>query len=106
MIPYASDDDAARIANDSPYGLSGGAWSGDPARALRVARLMRTASMAINGSYPPFPLEPRPIGLPSVLHPANSAFTTPKGSWNRCFPEPRRRRKRPACPIALTIGPE
>jgi hypothetical protein len=32
-------------------------------------------------------------------------FTTPEGPWNWCFPEPLRRRKRSACPIALTVGP-
>jgi acyl-CoA reductase-like NAD-dependent aldehyde dehydrogenase len=94
LIPYDDEDDAARIANDSPYGLSGGVWSGDPARALRMARRLRTGSIAINGSYPPFPLvpfggfkesglgrelgpeglanflEPRSIGLPAALHPS------------------------------------
>jgi hypothetical protein len=32
-------------------------------------------------------------------------FTTPEGSWNWCFPEPVRQRKRAACRIALTVGP-
>jgi acyl-CoA reductase-like NAD-dependent aldehyde dehydrogenase len=58
LIPHDGDDDAVRIANDSPYGLSGGVWSADPARALGVARRVRTGSIAINGSYPPFPLVP------------------------------------------------
>ena len=58
LIPYDGEDAAVRIANDSPYGLSGGVWSSDPARALRTARRMRTGSIAINGSYPPFPLVP------------------------------------------------
>ncbi|MBL7496809.1 aldehyde dehydrogenase [Frankia sp. CNm7] len=61
FIPYEDSDDAAdavRIANDSDYGLSGGVWSGDPARALAVARRLRTGSVAVNGSYPPFPLVP------------------------------------------------
>ena len=31
LIPYAGEDDAVRIANDSPYGLAGGVWTGDPA---------------------------------------------------------------------------
>lgn len=32
-------------------------------------------------------------------------FTTPQGPWNWCFPEPLQRRRRPACSIALTVGP-
>jgi len=32
-------------------------------------------------------------------------FTTSEGPWKWCFPEPPRRRKRPAGPVALTIGP-
>jgi aldehyde dehydrogenase (NAD+) len=58
FLPYDDDEDAVRIANDSPYGLAGGVWSGDDARALRVARRMRTGSVGINGAYSPFPLVP------------------------------------------------
>lgn len=49
IIPYEDEDDAVRIANDSPYGLAGGVWSGDPERAQRVARRMRTGQVDING---------------------------------------------------------
>jgi aldehyde dehydrogenase (NAD+) len=58
FIPFDDDDDAVRIANDSVYGLSGGVWSADGARALTVARRIRTGSIAVNGSFPPFPLVP------------------------------------------------
>jgi acyl-CoA reductase-like NAD-dependent aldehyde dehydrogenase len=58
LIPYEDDDDAVRIANESRYGLSGGVWSSDDRRALAVARRVRTGSIAVNGSYPPFPLVP------------------------------------------------
>ncbi|MCL2582870.1 MAG: aldehyde dehydrogenase [Streptosporangiales bacterium] len=59
FIPYdGGDDEAAAIANDSPYGLAGGVWSSDPARALGVARRLRTGSVSVNGAYPPFPLVP------------------------------------------------
>jgi acyl-CoA reductase-like NAD-dependent aldehyde dehydrogenase len=58
FIPYDGEDEAVRIANDSRYGLSGGVWSGDDERALAIARRMRTGSVAVNGSYPPFPLVP------------------------------------------------
>ncbi|OAA26900.1 NAD-dependent aldehyde dehydrogenase [Frankia sp. EI5c] len=58
FIPYDDLDDAVRIANDSEYGLSGGVWTADPARGVAVARRIRTGSVAVNGSYPPFPLVP------------------------------------------------
>ncbi|MDN2501951.1 aldehyde dehydrogenase family protein, partial [Nocardia nova] len=93
LIPHDGDDDAVRIANDSPYGLSGGVWSADAERGLAIAKRLRTGSIAINGTYPPFPrvpfggfkesglgrelgpdglhsfLEPRSIGLPAALRP-------------------------------------
>ncbi len=49
ILPYDTEDDAVRIANDSAYGLAGGVWSGDEARAERVARRMRTGQVEING---------------------------------------------------------
>jgi aldehyde dehydrogenase (NAD+) len=48
IIPYEDEADAIRIANDSPYGLAGGVWSGDPERARRVARRIRTGRVRIN----------------------------------------------------------
>ncbi len=54
IIPYDSQDDAITIANDSPYGLSGGVMSADGERALSVARQIRTGQIAINnGSFNP-----------------------------------------------------
>ncbi|HMS88806.1 MAG TPA: aldehyde dehydrogenase [Acidimicrobiales bacterium] len=49
IIPHDGDDDAVRIANDSPYGLSGAVHSADPERAWAVARRVRTGTMSING---------------------------------------------------------
>jgi len=49
VIPYDDDDDAVRIANDSGYGLSGGVFSGNEARATAVARRIRTGSISVNG---------------------------------------------------------
>ena len=49
IIPYEDEDDAVRIANDTIYGLAGGVWSGDPERAKRVARRLRTGQVGING---------------------------------------------------------
>jgi acyl-CoA reductase-like NAD-dependent aldehyde dehydrogenase len=49
VLPYDTEDEAIRIANDTIYGLAGGVWSGDPERALRVARRMRTGQVDVNG---------------------------------------------------------
>jgi aldehyde dehydrogenase (NAD+) len=49
IMPYDDEDDAVRIANDTVYGLSGGVWSGDPERATRVAKKLRTGQVSING---------------------------------------------------------
>jgi acyl-CoA reductase-like NAD-dependent aldehyde dehydrogenase len=48
LIPYENEADAIRIANDSPYGLSGAVFSSDDERATRVARALRTGSVGIN----------------------------------------------------------
>jgi len=42
VIPFDDEADAVRIANDTPYGLSGSIWTRDGARALRVARALET----------------------------------------------------------------
>jgi betaine-aldehyde dehydrogenase len=49
IISYDSEEDAIRIANDTPYGLAGGVWSSDVERAKRVARRMRCGQVDING---------------------------------------------------------
>ncbi len=48
-IPHDGDGDAVRIANDSPYGLSGAVHSADSERAWTVARGVRTGTMSVNG---------------------------------------------------------
>ena len=49
MIGYENEDDAIRIANDSPYGLSGMITSGDLDRAKAVAGRVRTGTLGLNG---------------------------------------------------------
>ena len=49
ILPYADEDDAVDIANDTDYGLAGAVWSADQERAVAVARRMRTGQVDING---------------------------------------------------------
>jgi len=50
IIPYENDDDAVRIANDTPYGLSGFVTSGNVERARMVARRIRSGNVHINNA--------------------------------------------------------
>jgi betaine-aldehyde dehydrogenase len=49
LMPYDTEEEAIEIANGTPYGLAGAVWSGDSARAERVARQLRTGQVDING---------------------------------------------------------
>ncbi len=49
VIAHDGDDDAVRIANDSPYGLSGTVMSADPDHAAAVASRLRVGTVNVNG---------------------------------------------------------
>jgi acyl-CoA reductase-like NAD-dependent aldehyde dehydrogenase len=50
VIPFGDETEAVAIANDTIYGLSGSIWTGDGARALRVARAIDTGVLSINSN--------------------------------------------------------
>ena len=49
ILPFQDEDEAVRIANGTSYGLAGAVWSGNPERAQKVARRMRTGQVDVNG---------------------------------------------------------
>ena len=58
VITFRDEAEAVRIANDTPYGLSGSLWTRDGARQLRVARAMRTGVLGVNSNSSVFPQTP------------------------------------------------
>jgi aldehyde dehydrogenase (NAD+) len=50
ILPYKNEDEAIRIANDTPYGLAAYIWSKDLARATRVGKRIRAGQVTINGA--------------------------------------------------------
>ena len=49
VIGFDTEEEAIAMANDSPYGLSGGVFSRDTGRAFKIARKLRTGGVLING---------------------------------------------------------
>jgi acyl-CoA reductase-like NAD-dependent aldehyde dehydrogenase len=58
VIPYADEDEALRIANDSDYGLAGSVWTDDIDRGIGIAERVRTGTFGVNQGYPMDPFAP------------------------------------------------
>lgn len=50
IIPFSDEAEAIRLANDTPYGLSGSIWSRDIGRALRVAKAIKAGVLSVNSN--------------------------------------------------------
>lgn len=50
VVPFDDEQDAIRLANDTPYGLSGSIWTTDGARAIRVARAIDAGVLSVNSN--------------------------------------------------------
>jgi aldehyde dehydrogenase (NAD+) len=49
VMPYDTEEDAIRIANQSSYGLSGAVFTKDPEKGMALARRIRTGNVTVNG---------------------------------------------------------
>ena len=58
VIPYADEEDAVAIANDSDYGLAGSVWTDDTDRGLAIAARIRTGTFGVNQGYTMDPFAP------------------------------------------------
>ena len=54
VTPFATDEVAIAIANDTDYGLAAGVWSRDINRAIRVVRALRCGLTWITSYHPTF----------------------------------------------------
>jgi acyl-CoA reductase-like NAD-dependent aldehyde dehydrogenase len=54
VLPYGDEAEAIRIANDSELGLSGGIVTRDAAKAIALAKQIRTGGVSVNGANNPF----------------------------------------------------
>ena len=78
VIEFDTEEDAIRLANDTPYGLSGSLWTRDGARQLRVARALRTGAIGVNSNSSVFPQAPfggykasgvgKELGMEGLVH--------------------------------------
>jgi betaine-aldehyde dehydrogenase len=54
VIPFDTEEEAIRIANDSEYGLAAGVWTTNVSRALRVVKEIRAGITWVNTYHPTF----------------------------------------------------
>ena len=54
VIPFEGEDEAVRIANDTPYGLAGAVWTRNVFRGIRVLKQIRAGILWLNTYHPTY----------------------------------------------------
>jgi len=54
VIPFENEEDAVRIANDTPYGLAAAVWSRDIFKAMRMVKALRCGIVWVNHMQPTY----------------------------------------------------
>ena len=90
VIPFEGEAEAVRLANETIYGLSGSVWSGDGARALRVARAIDTGVISINSNSSVRVTTPvrrlQAVGRRARARPGRPRRTTPRSRTSTTRP--------------------
>ncbi|MFE1450843.1 aldehyde dehydrogenase family protein [Streptomyces olivaceoviridis] len=90
---FTGEDEAVRLADDTVYGLAGAVWTGDEARAARVAGRLRLGTVWINDYHPYVPQAEwggrKQSGFGRELGPAGLAeYRETKHIWRNTAPAP------------------
>ncbi|MFN7135785.1 MAG: aldehyde dehydrogenase family protein, partial [Myxococcales bacterium] len=54
VMPFRSEEDAVRLANDTPYGLAGAVWTRDVFKGVRVLKALRAGVLWLNTYHPTY----------------------------------------------------
>src|SRR4029078_13306963 len=67
VLPFRTEDEAIRLANDTPFGLAGAVWTRDVYRGIRVLKQIKAGILWLNTYHPTYKEEPWGASPPPPL---------------------------------------